>query len=386
MTRTSDRRHEPARPPDRVAVPMVDLGRQFAELRDDVMYAIEQVAESGVYVLGPHVAAFEKSFADYVGSRHCVGTNSGTSALHLALLCAGVGPGDEVITVPMTFISTAESVNYLGATPVFVDVDPITYTTNTREVEGRITPRTKALLPVHLYGQTADLGPLLEIGRKHGIPVIEDAAQGHGARYHGRHAGTLGLCGCFSFYPSKNLGAYGEAGAIVTDRDDIAARLRSLRDHGQTQRCRHDEIGFNYRIGAMQGAVLAVKLKHLDRWVAARGRQAERYRQLLHGCSLQLPATLAGHSHGWHLFVVLHTQRDRIRANLQACGIETGLHYSLPVHLQPAYRHMGHAPGDFPVAERIGRECLSLPLFPEMTPKQQDWVIEALHDALREQG
>lgn len=380
MTRAPDGKHMAAPR----GVPMVDLRLQFAELRDELMPAIEEVAGAAAYALGPHVAAFERAFADYVGSRHCVGVNSGTSALHLALICAGVGPGDEVITVPMTFVSTAWGVSYLGATPVFVDVDPITYTMDPEAVEARITSRTKAILPVHLYGQPAAMEPLLEIGARHGIPVVEDAAQAHGARYRGRHAGALGQCGCFSFYPSKSLGACGEAGAIVTDDDAIAARLRALRDHAQRRRHHHDELGFNYRMDGFQGAVLGVKLRHIERWLAARGRLVERYSSLLGGFSLKLPVVAADRRHGWHLFVVLHPRRDRIREALQGRGIETGLHYPIPLHLQKAFRHLPHGPGDFPVSEQIARECLSLPLFPEMTDAQQDAVVRALESALRE--
>jgi dTDP-4-amino-4,6-dideoxygalactose transaminase len=368
----------------RPAVPLLDLKAQYASLRDEILEALREVADSSAYVLGPRVADFETRFAAYVGAKHCVGVNSGTSALHLALICAGVGPGDEVITVPMTFIATSWAVSYIGATPVFVDVDPVSYTLDVAQVEQRITPRTRAILPVHLYGQPADLGPLLEIGRRHGIPVIEDAAQAHGARYQGRGAGTLGLCGCFSFYPGKNLGAYGEAGAVVTDDDAIAARLRALRDHAQEKRYHHVELGFNYRMDAMQGAVLGVKLKHLEAWTQARALRARRYLRHLAGLPLQLPTAAPDRRHVWHLFVVLHPQRDRIRQGLERRNIHTGLHYPIPLHLQKAYQHLGHGPGGFPVAERIGRECLTLPLFAEMTDAQQDAVIEALADVLRE--
>jgi dTDP-4-amino-4,6-dideoxygalactose transaminase len=365
-------------------VPVVDLRAQYARIRDDILQALQEVADSTGYVLGPKVAEFEKAFAAYVGARHCIGVSSGTAALHLALIGAGVGAGDEVITVPMTFIATSWAVSYVGATPVFVDVDPVTYTMNPELVEKRITSKTKAILPVHLYGQPADLKPLLEISRRHGIPLIEDAAQAHGARYADRSAGTFGLCGCFSFYPGKNLGACGEGGAVVTDDDAIAARLRALRDHAQAQRYYHDEIGFNYRMDAFQGAVLSVKLKHLERWTEARRLWAERYHKLLAGLPLQLPAEAPGRSHVWHLFVALHPQRDQIRSELDKCGIQTGLHYPIPLHLQKAYQHLGHSAGDFPMAERIGRECLTLPLYPEMTIRQQDAVVEPLTDILRE--
>jgi dTDP-4-amino-4,6-dideoxygalactose transaminase len=368
----------------RQAVPVLDLKAQYAGLREEMLQVFREVADSTVYVLGPQVAAFENAFAASIGAKHCVGVNSGTSALHLALICAGVGPGDEVITVPMTFIATSWAISYVGATPVFVDVDPATCTMNVAAVERKITARTKAILPVHLYGQPADMGPLLEMGARHGIPVIEDAAQAHGARYHGMGAGTLGLCGCFSFYPGKNLGACGEGGAVVTDDDRIAARLRALRDHAQTQRYHHDEIGFNYRMDALQGAALGVKLKYLERWTRDRVLLAKRYQHLLADLPLRLPEQAADRLHVWHLFVVRHPERDRIRRELEARGVHTGLHYPIPLHLQNAYRHLGHAPGDFPVAEQIGRECLTLPLYPEMTTRQQDVVVHALHEILSE--
>jgi dTDP-4-amino-4,6-dideoxygalactose transaminase len=366
-------------------IPFLDLRAQFATLADELRQAVLEVTESGVYVLGPKVAAFEGAFAEHHGAKHCVGVNSGTSALHLALIAAGVGPGDEVLTVPMTFVATSWPVSYQGATPVFVDVDPETYTMDVSQVEKRITKRTRALLPVHLYGQPADLGPLLEISRKHGIPLIEDAAQAHGARYHGRPVGNFGLCGCFSFYPGKNLGAYGEGGAVVTNDDRVAERLRRLRDHAQPQRYHHDEIGFNYRMDALQGAVLGVKVKCLDTWTETRRALAERYWQLLGGLPLHLPTEAPGRRHVWHLYVTLIPYRDEVKKALEARGIQTGLHYPIPVHLQKAYKHLGHQVGDFPMAERIGRECLTLPLFPEMTTEQQDTVCEALADVLRKE-
>jgi dTDP-4-amino-4,6-dideoxygalactose transaminase len=366
----------------KLTVPLLDLRAQYAQIGEEVLQALREVAESTVYVLGPRVEEFEKRFAAYLGTKHCVGVNSGTSALHLALICADVGPGDEVITVPMTFIATSWAISYVGATPVFVDVDPVTYTMDANQVERRITPKTKALLPVHLYGQPADMEPLLAISRRHGIPIIEDAAQAHGARYQGKSAGTFGLCGCFSFYPGKNLGAYGEAGAVVTDHDEICRRLRALRDHAQEKRYHHGELGFNYRMDAFQATVLGLKLRHLESWTEARVRLAERYHQRLASLPLQLPAVAPDRRHVWHLYVVLHRERDCLCRALEACGIYPGLHYPIPLHLQGAYRHLGHRAGDFPVAERIGRECLTLPLFPEMTLRQQDTVTLALENAL----
>jgi dTDP-4-amino-4,6-dideoxygalactose transaminase len=363
---------------------LLDLKSQFSGIRDEILRALEEVADSTNYILGPWVADFEEAFAAHVGARHCIGVNSGTSALHLALICAGVHSGDEVITVPMTFVATTWAISYIGADPVFVDVDPVTRTMDVRQVEQRITRRTRAILPVHLYGQPADLAPLLEVGQRHGIPVVEDAAQAHGARYRDKGAGTLGVSGCFSFYPGKNLGAYGEAGAVVTDCAHAAARMRALRDHAQRRRYHHGEIGFNYRMDAFQGAILGVKLRYLEAWTEARRRLAARYCEGLRDLPLQLPAEAPGRRHVWHLYVALHPERDRIRAGLEARGIMTGLHYPVPVHLQEAYRFLEHRTGDFPVSERIARECFSLPLFPEMTDGQLDRVIEAMHDVFRE--
>jgi|SRR3954447_18600503 dTDP-4-amino-4,6-dideoxygalactose transaminase len=367
-----------------MSIPMLDLRGQYLQIREELLLAMQEVADSSTYVLGPKVAEFEQAFADYVGAKNCVAVNSGTSALHLALISAGVERWDEVITVPMTFIATSWAISYVGATPVFVDVDPQTYTMDVAQVERCITSKTRAILPVHLYGQTADLAPLVDISQRRGIPLIEDAAQAHGAEYAGKRAGTFGLAGCFSFYPGKNLGALGEGGAVVTNDERIAARLRALRDHGQSRRYQHDELGFNYRMDALQGAVLAVKLKYLDRWTEARDLLANRYLKLMQDLPLQLPHVGCERRHAWHLFVALHPERDRLRRELERKGIQTGLHYPIPLHLQKAYQHLHHRNGDFPVSEQIARECLTLPLFPEMTIQQQDAVVEALEQVLTE--
>ncbi len=364
-------------------IPFLDLKAQYAGVRDEIRQAICDVADSTGYILGPRVAAFEDAFADYIGTRHCVAVNSGTSALHLALICAGVQPGDDVLTVPMTFVATSWAISYAGARPVFVDIDPATCTMNVEQVEERITPRTRAILPVHLYGQPADMAPLLEIGRRHGIPVIEDGAQAHGARYRGVGAGTLGQSGCFSFYPGKNLGACGEGGAVVTDDPAIADRCKRLRDHAQGERYHHDELGFNYRMDAFQGAVLEIKLRRLQSWIEARRRVAARYHDALADLPLTLPVEARDRRHVWHLYVVRHPERDRIRKALDERGVQTGLHYPIPVHLQKAYAHLGHQPGDFPVAEQVARECFSLPMYPELSTAQQDRVIEALNEVIR---
>ena len=281
----------------------------------------------------------------------------------------------------MTFVATAWAISYVGARPVFVDIEPDAFTIDINQVERAITSRTRAILPVHLYGQMAQLDPLLEICDRHGLALIEDAAQAHGAMYYGRRAGALGRVGCFSFYPSKNLGAYGEGGAITTNDDAIAARVRSLRDHAQTERYRHEELGFNYRMDGLQGAVLSVKLRHLEGWNATRRQVATRYRTLLSDTPLALPEEAEGRHHVWHLYVVRHAERNRLQQALAKAGIATGLHYSIPVHLQPAYAALGYRVGDFPVTERVAQQCLSLPIYPELSKKEQEHIAQILKQA-----
>lgn len=313
--------------------------------------------------------------------------NSGTSALHVALRCLNVGPGDEVVTVPMTFVATTWAITYCGATPVFVDIDPATRTLDVDQLSAAITPRTRAILPVHLYGQPADLTPMLQIAGRHKLPVVEDAAQAHGARYQGRRVGAIGKIGCFSFYPGKNLGAYGEGGAIVTNDAVIAEKARALRDHGQTERYRHEMLGYNYRMTGFQGAVLDIKLRYLDRWNEARRMHARQYLDKLRGTpGLGLPVPDDEKQSVYHLFVVELAQRDRVAEQLKAFGIHTGLHYPVPVHLQPAYQHLGHRAGSFPYAERLAQRCLSLPMYPELTEEQIDFVCERLRAALADTG
>jgi dTDP-4-amino-4,6-dideoxygalactose transaminase len=358
--------------------PFLDLKSQYTAIRDEIHAAMQSVLEQCVFASGPAVAAFEEAFARYCDVRHCIGVNSGTSALHLALLACDVGPGDEVITVPMTFVATAWAISYVGARPVFVDIEPHTCTMDMSQVERAITPRTKAVLPVHLYGQMADLNPLLDICERHGLTLVEDAAQAHGAEYDGRRAGGLGRVGCFSFYPGKNLGAYGEGGAVTTNDDAIAERIRTLRDHAQSAKYRHEEVGFNYRMDGIQGAVLNVKLRHLDAWNAARCQVAARYQELLGNTSLRLPGEAEGRRSVWHLYVVRHPDRDLLRHILTERGIGSGLHYPIPVHLQPVYTYLGYRVGDFPVAEQVARECLSIPMYAELSQEQQAYVVESL--------
>ena len=332
-------------------VPFLDLKAQYRHLEAEILPALRAVCENCTFSLGPTVSAFEANFARYCDVEHCVAVNSCTSALHLALRCLEIGPGDEVITTPMTFVATVWAVSYVGATPVFVDIDPLTRTLDPAQLDAAITPRTRAILPVHLYGQPADMTAILQIAEQHNLPVVEDAAQAHGARHLGRRVGGLGRIGCFSFYPGKNLGAYGEGGALVTHDAALAEGARALRDHGQRRKYHHASIGYNYRMSGFQGAILDIKLKYLERWNAARRNHARRYVAQLAGLpQLGLPPIDNERQSVFHLFVAELPQRDEVAQRLKADGIQTGLHYPTPVHLQPAYRNLNLRPGSFPVA------------------------------------
>lgn len=359
-------------------IPYLDLKAQYDSIRDELNAAALRVLASTHYILGEEVAAFEQEFAAYTQTRHAVGLNSGTSALHLALLAVGVQPGDEVITVPFTFIATASSVVYAQAKPVFVDVTPDTLTMDPALLERAITPRTRAILPVHIHGQMADMDPILEIARKHNLPVVEDAAQAHGAAYRGRAAGSMGAIGCFSFYPGKNLGACGEGGALVTQDAELAAKVKCLRDWGQTQRYHHDLLGYNYRMDNLQGAFLRVKLRKLEEWTEGRRAAAARYAELLAGTGLGLPVQAPERRHVYHVYAVRTPQREALQARLNAAKIGNGIHYPIPVHLQKCLAHLGHRPGDFPVTEKAAAEVLSLPMYPELTAAQQSEVAAAV--------
>jgi len=359
-------------------IPIIDLKSQYASIKDEVQQAISKVLESSQFILGEEVQKFEEEFSSYVGGKYGVAVNSGTSALHLALLSAGIGPGDEVITVPSTFIATAAAIVYVGARPVFVDVDPQKLTLNPSLLENAISPKTKAILPVHLYGHPAEMNPILEIAAKHGLAVIEDTAQAHGSEYQGKRVGSLGAYGCFSFYPSKNLGAYGEAGMVVTNDSASAAKLRMLRDWGQSKKYHHQTLGFNYRMDGIQGAVLRVKLKHLEDWTESRRKHAALYQDLLSGSELILPIETAGNRHVYYVFVVRSTARDELQKHLLDLGIQSGIHYPHPVHLEEAFKDLGYSVGDFPVAEQAASELLSLPMYPEMQPAQIESVAEAV--------
>jgi dTDP-4-amino-4,6-dideoxygalactose transaminase len=359
-------------------VPYLDLRAQIKSLRAELDAAIARALDNCTFCLGPDVAQFEKDFAKFCGAEHCLGFNSGTSALHVAMRLLDVGPGDEVITTPFTFIATSWAISYCGAKPVYVDIDDATFNLDPKLLQRAITPRTKAVLPVHLYGHPFDADAILEICRKHRLPLVEDACQAHGAKYKGKTIGTLGDISCFSFYPAKNLGACGEGGALVTNNPQFAARAKSLREHGSTQRYHHDEVGYNYRMEGFQGAVLGVKLKHLAKWTAERHRVAKRYAELLAGTPLQLPREAGYAGSAWHLYTVRHPRRDELKKFLDENGIGNAVHYPIPLHLQKAYAHLGHKPGDFPVAEKASREVLSLPMFPELTDAQIGRVAEVV--------
>lgn len=360
------------------AVPFVDLKAQYQTIKPEIDAAIASVIENTNFILGPQVAAFEKAFAEYVGSAFCVGVNSGTAALQLALMACGVGQGDEVIVPSFTFFATAETVSVLGAVPVFVDVDPVSYTITAAEIEKAITPRTRAIVPVHLYGQAADLDPIRALAEQHNLHIIEDAAQAHGAEYKGRRVGGIGAAGCFSFYPSKNLGAYGEAGAVVTNDESLAERLRLLRQHGQTSKYAHAMVGYNFRLEEIQAAILNVKLAHLDKWNNGRRERAARYNELLSDTALVLPREMEYARHVYHVYPVQCENRDELQKRLAAKDIQTGVHYPIPVHLQPAYASLGYKAGDLPVTERLCERVLSLPLFAELTDAQQRAVADAI--------
>lgn len=359
-------------------IPFVDLKSQYASIKDEIRPAIEGVLERCQFTLGSEVRAFEGEFADHCRAAIGVGVNTGTSALHLALLAAGIGPGDEVITVPFTFVATVSAIDYTGATPVFVDVDPKTLTMDTTQIEAAITERTKAILPVHLYGMPADMDPILEIARRHGLVVIEDAAQAHGAEYKGRRVGSIGDMGCFSFYPGKNLGAYGEGGMVTTGNPTYAHTLRMLRDWGAERKYEHVLKGYNYRLEELQAAVLRVKLRRLDAWTEARRWSALHYDELLAEAGIGAQSTPEYANPVHHLYVVRSPDRAAWQAALTDKGIQTGIHYPTPIHLLPAFADLGYAAGQFPVAEQASREVLSLPMFPELTQAQREQVAAAV--------
>lgn len=360
-------------------IPFLDLKAQYAAIKPEIDRAVLDVLASGQYVLGDEVARLEQEFADYCETRHAIAVNTGTSALHLALLAAGIGSGDEVITVPLTFVATVSAICYTGARPVFVDVEPVTLTMDPSRIEAVITPRTKAIMPVHLYGQMAEMDAINAIAERHGLAVIEDACQAHGAEYKGRRAGSVGVSGCFSFYPGKNLGACGEGGMVVTSNDEHAKTMRMLRDWGQEQRYHHVLKGFNYRMDGIQGAILRVKLRHLEAWTRARREHAARYSSMFAGSTAVRPLVeQADRRHVYHIYAVRCRDRAAVQRSLQADGIQFGLHYPIPAHLQKAHADLGHRVGDFPVSEAAAHEMLSLPMYPELSAKAIARVVSAV--------
>lgn len=360
-------------------VPFLNLKAHHAHLRSDFAAAIDEVIEASAFAGGPFVTRFEEDFAHFCEVDHAVGVGSGTDALWLAMLALGIGPGDEVITVPMTFIATAEAISRTGATPVFVDIDEVTYTLDPAGLERAVTPRTKAVLPVHLFGQMADMEPILAFAKQRGLLVIEDAAQAHGAIYQGRRAGSLGVAGCFSFYPGKNLGAFGEAGAVTTDDAELASQMRILRDHGQSRKYQHSVVGWNCRMDGIQAAVLRLKLRELDTNNARRREIAAQYSESFSGIpDLVSPFFDSRGISAYHLYVVRVPDRDGLMRALAEKGIGTAIHYPIPVHLQEAFAFLGLGPGSFPVAERCADQFVSLPMYPELTPAQINAVVEAV--------
>ncbi len=370
-----------------IRVPFLDLNAHHAAFRGEFDRAIGEVIDSGAFAGGPFVEKFEADFAAYNHSQYAVGLGSGTEALWLALLACGIGPGDEVITVPSTFMATAEAITYCSARPVFVDVDQSTYTMDPVELEKAVTAKTKAVIAVHLFGQAADMDPILEFAREHDLFVIEDAAQAHGAEYKGRKVGALGDVGCFSFYPGKNLGAFGEAGAIVTDNVELQEKIRILRDHGQVRKYRHTMIGWNCRMDGIQAAVLSVKLQYLERGNLLRRVHALQYSRAFQGVEeVVTPFEAAYARHVYHIYAIRVQERDQVMWLLKEKGIQCGVHYPVPIHLQKAYQSLGYKNGAFPIAEQIAKEFISLPMFPELTKAQVEMVALCVKEAAAATG
>jgi dTDP-4-amino-4,6-dideoxygalactose transaminase len=359
-------------------VPFINLAAQYESIKTELDEAIGRVLASGMYVQGEEVRSFEEEFARYTGASHAVACSSGTSAIKLALLGAGISNGDEVITAANSFIATAGAIVHSGATPVFVDVDPVTCNMDPALMERAITPKTKAIVVVHLYGHPMDMDPVVELARSKGLVLIEDAAQAHGARYKGAHVGSIGHAGCFSFYPTKNLGACGEAGAVVTQSSEMAHKLRLLRDHGSESKYVHSMVGYNDRMDAVQAAALRVKLRHLDEWVESRRSLAREYGSLLEGLPIQIPAEMSYGKAAYHLYVIRCEGRDKLAEYLKERGVGIGFHYPVPLHLQPALSDLGYKKGDMPVAERMASRVLSLPMYPELKTEDVSYVCETV--------
>ena len=361
-------------------VPLVDLKAQYAAIGPEVDEAIKRVLVNTSFILGKEVADFEAAFAKYVNAESAVGVASGTAALHLALAACGVGPGDEVITPSHTFAATAEPIVFLGAKPVFVDIDPVTFNMHPNLVEKAVTSRTKAILPVHIYGHPFDADAIMDIAEKHRLFVIEDAAQAHGAEYKGRRAGSLGDLACFSFYPGKNLGAYGDAGAVTGNNPELIDKVKKLRNHGRSGKYEHDIIGYGERIDALHAAILNAKLPHLEAWTESRRKNAGIYNELLKDLPVKTPAEMDNVRHVYHLFVIRVERRDSLLEHLKNCGIGAGIHYPIPLHKQPSFMKLGLDFNPMPVTERIADEIVSLPLYPELTPDKIEYVVEKIRE------
>jgi dTDP-4-amino-4,6-dideoxygalactose transaminase len=364
-------------------IPLVDLKAQYAGIRGEIDAAIQRVLDNTSFILGKEVASFEQAFSEFIGVKGTVGIGSGTAALQLAMLACGIGPGDEVITSAHTFMATGEAISQTGARPIFVDIDPRTYNLDPNRVEGAVTSRTRAILPVHLYGQTADLDPLLDIAGRKDLWLIEDAAQAHAAEYKGRRCGNIGHLACFSFYPGKNLGAYGDAGAVTSGDEVLLAKVRKLHDHGRTTKYEHDEIGWGERLDALQAAVLAVKLPHLEGWTEARRSRARFYNELLAGCDVVTPYESPDARHVYHLYVIRADRRDELLEFLKSRGVDAGIHYPIPLHRQPAYAKQGYSDVNLPVSEKAAAEVLSLPMYPELTETQIRYVADTVREFVR---
>ncbi len=360
-------------------VPFLDLKIQYNAIKEEIALALRNVLDSTAFAGGPFVEKFQKDFASFCRSEFAVGVGSGTDALWVTLMCLGIGKGDEVITTPNTFIATAEAITFCGAKPVFVDIDEQTYNINPDLLKRAITSKTKAIIPVHLFGQPADMDPIVKIAREHGLFVIEDACQAHGAEYKGRRVGSIGHAGCFSFYPGKNLGAYGEAGAVITNDHELAEKIKRFRDHGQAKKYYHSMIGWNARMDGFQGAVLSVKLKHISEWNEARRKNAKRYNELLAAVEeITMPIEAEYAKHVYHIYAIRTKKRDALMSALAEKNISCGIHYPIPLHLQEAYRFLGYTQGSFPIAEKCAKEILSLPMFSELTGDQITAVVKEI--------
>jgi len=364
-------------------IPMVDLKAQYISIKDELDDRLKDVFGSSSFILGPNVEALENEVADYIGTKHAVGVASGTDALHLALVASGIKKGDEVITTPFTFIATAEAISYVGAVPVFVDVDEHTFNMDVKLLRTKVTPRTKAILPVHLFGHPANMGKVLEFANTHGLKLIEDCAQSFGASYKFTKTGSFGDAGCFSFFPSKNLGCYGDGGMVTTDSDKVAEELRSLRNHGSKVRYHHDTVGFNSRLDEIQACVLRVKLKRIDDYNRLRRERAKQYTEWLWSVNgVTTPVEQKGYLHVYHQYTILSPKRDSIMKALSEKGIASAVYYPIPLHLQKCYKSLGYRKGEFPVTERLAEQVLSLPMYPELPPEDVDLICGTIQEAL----